>query len=190
MNIDRQHLQFPATVTRVFAFLQDYGFQLIESLPTLVRYRCGELEARVFHGRHSYELGFEIGYEDDMFSTGALIRTSDPHVAEQYRRSVVRTPHALLARLHELADFVRRYGERALHGDPAFFALLRQQRKEWTKKYAFEVLCRQVRPKAEAAFREGRYREAAELYREIRAGLTPAEIKKLAIAEKRSLGGT
>jgi hypothetical protein len=92
--------------------------------------------------------------------------------------------------LQQLADLVRRYGERALHGDPAFFALLRQQRKEWTKKYAFEVLCRQVRPKAEAAFREGRYREAAELYREIRAGLTPAEIKKLAIAEKRSLGGT
>lgn len=186
MNIDRQYLQFPETVAQVFSFLQDYGFQQVEALPTLVRYRCGDLEARVFHGRHSYELGFEIGYEDAMFSTGALIRASDPHVAEQYRGSVVRTPSALLLRLHEIADLVRRYGERDLCNDPAFFALLHKQRKEWAKQYAFDVRCEQVRPKAEAAFREGRYREAAELYREIRAGLSPAEIKKLAIAEKRS----
>jgi hypothetical protein len=70
------------------------------------------------------------------------------------------------------------------------YEVLRQQHKVSVEQYWLDMQCRHVRPKAETAFREGRYREAAELYREIRAGLTPAEIKKLALAEKRSLGGT
>jgi hypothetical protein len=103
---------------------------------------------------------------------------------------MVRTPSAVNTFLQQLADLVRRYGERALRNDPACYEVLRQQQKVSVEQYWLDMRCRQVRPKAEAAFREGRYREAAELYREIRAGLTPTEIKKLAIAEKRSLGGT
>jgi hypothetical protein len=175
---------------QVFSFLHDYGFQQVEALPTLVRYRCGDLEARVFHGRRSYELGFEIGHGEEMFRMSALIRFSDPCAAEHYFMPVVKTPTALLSHLHDLADLVRQYGERALRNDPAFYEDLRQQHEVWMKQYWFDMRCSQIRPKAEVAFREGRYREAAELYREIRAGLTPAEIKKLAIAEKRSLGGT
>jgi hypothetical protein len=190
MNSDRQYLQFAETVTQVFAFLQNYGFQQVEALPTLVRYKCGDLEARVFHGRHSYELGFEIGHDEELFSLEALIRLSDRTTANQYRNPMVGTPSAVARFLQQLADMVRRYGERALRNDPACYEVLRQQRKEWSEQYALEVRSGHVRPKAEEAFREGRYREAAELYREIRAGLTPAEIKKLAIAEKRSLGGT
>lgn len=188
MNTGREDLQFPQTVARVFSFLQDYGFYQVEALPTLVRYRCGDLEARVYHGRHSYELGFEIGHGEEMFGLGALIRLQDPSAGDRYRNPMVGTPSAVAKFLQQLADTVRRYGEQALRNDPTCFVLLHQQRKEWAKRYAFEVRCGHIRPKAEAAFREGRYREAAELYREIQAALTPAEVKKLAIAEKRSQG--
>src|SRR4051812_11391894 len=113
MSTDREDLQFPETVAQVFSFLHDYGFQQVEALLTLVRYRCGDLEARIFHGRRSYELGFEIGHGKDMFRMSALIRFSDPHAAERYFMPVVRTPSVLLSRLHDLADLVRHYGERA-----------------------------------------------------------------------------
>ncbi|MGE0823272.1 MAG: hypothetical protein AB7G75_23640 [Candidatus Binatia bacterium] len=186
MNTDREDLQFAETVTQVFAFLQEYGFHQVEALPTLVRYRCGDLEARVFHGRRSHELGFEIGHGEDMFRMWDLIRFSDSSAAEHYFMPVVRTPSALISRLQELAAFVRCYGERALRNDPTFYEDLRQQREAWMKQYWFDMRCRQVRPKAEVAFRERRYQEAAKLYGEIEAGLSPAELKKLAIARKRS----
>jgi hypothetical protein len=48
-----------------------------------------------------------------------------------------------------------------------------------------DVLASHVRPKTEAAFRERRYREAADLYEKIRARLTPTEVKKLEFARKR-----
>jgi hypothetical protein len=196
-----------------------YGFQQVEASPTLVRYRCGDLEARVFHGPRSHELGFEIereaprsllrcinpleasersklrgirpvASEGERFDISESIALSDPSAADCYRNPMVRTPSAVNTFPRQLADLVRRYGERALSNDPAFYKVLRQQHKVSVEQYRLEARCSQIRPKAEAAFREGRYREAAELYREIRAGLTPAEIKKLAITEKRSLGGT
>ena len=168
----------------------DYGFQQVEASPTLVRYRCGDLEARVFHGPRSHELGFEIEREGERFDISEIIALSDPSAADRYHNPMVRTPSAVNTFLQQLADLVRRCGERALRNDPACYEMLRQQQKVSVEQYWFDMRCSQIRPKAEAAFREGRYREAAELYREIRAGLTPAEIKKLAIAEKRSLGGT
>ena len=82
---------------QVFSFLHDYGFQQVEALPTLVRYRCGDLEARVFHGRRSYELGFEIEREGERFVISALIAFSDPSAADRYCNPMVRTPSALMS---------------------------------------------------------------------------------------------
>jgi hypothetical protein len=45
-----------------------------------------------------------------------------------------------------------------------------------------------LRPRADEAFRRGNYQEAAELYERIRPRLTPAELKKLAVARERDRG--
>jgi hypothetical protein len=186
MSTDRQHMQFPEAVTQVFAFLREQGFQDIESSPTISRYRFGNVTANVFHGRRSYELGFEIGRENEMYAMSELIRASDRDRADRYRNPVATTSAEVVEGLQRLADLVRAYADRALRNDPSFFDLLRQQREAWSEQYALDVLCDQVRLKAEAAFREGRYREAAELYGQIRARLSAVEIKKLQIAMKRS----
>ena len=46
----------------------------------------------------------------------------------------------------------------------------------------------QIRPKAEAAFRRGDYKEAVKLYSSIEAALSSIERKKLELAKNKSAG--
>lgn len=185
---ERVRLNFADAVTRRFAFLTDLGFLQAEASPTIVRYRKGDVEADVYHGRQSYELGFEIGHGGAKYSMSELIRTADPETATQYRNFVATTQNALFEGLTRLEGLAKQYCQRALQGDPEFFIALESQRKSWAEGYALEVLERQLRPRADEAFRRGNYREAAELYERIRSRLTPAELKKLAIARERDQG--
>jgi len=151
-----------------------------------VRYRKRKLELNIYHGRQSFEIGFHIGHAGEHYSMSEIIRVTDPAAADQYRNAAATTPAELVSAVDRLAVLVSRYGERALRDDPAFFTELNRQLKSWSDAYALEVLAQQLRPKAEAAFREGRYREAAELYGRIHARLSPTELKKLDIARERS----
>ncbi|SHL08813.1 hypothetical protein SAMN05444159_4960 [Bradyrhizobium lablabi] len=178
-------LNFADIVEKRFGFLLELGFVKTEALPTMVRYRKGDLELSIYLGRQSYEVGFEIGHANETYSMSEIIRATDPGTADQYRNAAATTATELATAVDRLAGLVTKYGERALRDDPAFFAGLSQQRKDWSETYALDVLAQQVRPKAEAAFREGRFREAAELYEKIHARLTPAELKKLDIARQR-----
>jgi hypothetical protein len=81
---------------------------------------------------------------------------------------------------------LQRYGTLALQGEPSFFTELARGRKRWAQEYSLEVLGGQLRPKAHEAFRLGKYREAAELYSQIRPLLSPTEQQKLAVAIKRT----
>lgn len=183
---ERAQLRFADVVRERFAFLADYGFSMVEALPTVVHYTRCDLELNVYHGQGSYEVGIDIGHGDERFSMGALIRSTDPVSGAKYRDGTATSSESLVSGVERLAELVRRYGERALRDEPEFFADLRRQRKAWAEAYSLDVLAEQTRPKAEAAFREGRYRDAAELYEKMAARLTPTEQAKLAAARKRS----
>jgi hypothetical protein len=185
---EQTRLNFVDAVTRTFAFLTNLGFLRTEASPTIVRYRKGDVEADVYHGRQSFELGFEIGRGGVKFSMSELIRATDPETARQYRNFAATTQSALTEGLARLEGLAKRYGQQALQGDPEFFVALENQRKSWAAAYELEVLEGQLRPKAREAFRQGNYREAAELYERIRPCLTPAELKKLKIARERDQG--
>jgi len=185
---ERTRLNFADAVQRAFAFLTDLGFVQVETSPTIVRYHKGDVEVDVYHGRQSYELGFEIGRDGAKYTLSELIRIADPKTAVRYRNFVATTQSTLTEGLRSLAELIKRYGQRALQADPEFFVALGRQRKSWVEGYALEVLEGQLRPKANKAFRQGNYREAAELYERIRPGLTPTELRKLAIARERSQG--
>jgi len=149
----RTRLNFADAVTRTFAFLSDFGFSQVEASPTIVRYRKDDIEADVYHGRKSYELGFEIGRDGVKYSMSELIRATDADAAKGYRNFAATTQRALTDGLAQLKGLIKQYGQRALNGDPEFFVMLENQHKTWGEEYALEVLELQLRPKADEAFR-------------------------------------
>lgn len=183
---ERTRLNFADAASKHFAFLGGLGFSELESLPTLVRFGRGYLEVAIYHGRQSFEIGFEVTRSGTRYSVEELIRIANPEVAAQYRNYQTTTPQGIAEGLAQLEALVKQYGERALSGDPEFFAALDQQRKSWAEGYALDVLAGQLRPKAEAAFRSGDYRQAADFYERIRPRLSAAELKKLALAKERA----
>jgi hypothetical protein len=182
----RALLGFTDIVRKRFAFLASYGFTEIEALPTIVRYSSGSLAVNVYHGRQSYEIGLQVGHGDEQYSMSELIRAADPIVGNSYRNPVATTADSVVSNIEWLAELLRRYGDRALRNDSDFFAGLKAQKKSWAIGYELDVLEAQIRPQAEAAFREGRFREAVQLYERIAVRLSPAEQAKLAAARKRS----
>ena len=133
-------------------------------------------------------------YAEDQIRSGAyanlseIVRAVDSEVAKEYRNAVATTPEGIAAGLEELAALMRHYGSGALRGEQQFVAALERQRKQWAEGYALDVLAVQIRPQAEDAFRRGNYAQAAELYGRIRECLSPAEAKKLSLAQDRRSG--
>lgn len=185
---DRSALHFVRQVQRAFGFLPDAGFAQFEASPTLVRYRKGDVEVDIYHGRQSYEIGGGVTLAGTRYAMSEIIRTVDPEVAKGYRSVVATTAEGVAAGLEELASLMQLYGLGALSGEQQFVALLEQQRKQWADGYALDVLAAQLRPQAEDAFRRGDYEQAAELYGRIRERLSPAEAKKLLLAQERRAG--
>ena len=178
-------LNFVGAVRRGFVFLVDSGFTEVESSPSLVRFRKGDVDAAVYFDRVSYELGFVVSHEGVNCSLGQMIRVVEPEAGKNYRDFAATTQDALTEGIGRLEELTKLYGQRALQGDPEFFADFEIKRKSWVHEYALEVLEGQLRPKADEAFRRGDYRDAAELYERIRPRLNAAELKKLAIATER-----
>ena len=180
---DRSQLHFVQKVRESFLFLVDEGFTEVEALPTLVRYRNGDIEVDIYHGRLSYEVGCGITMAGTRYAISEIVRVSAPEVASNFRYTVAKTPKMLTVGIEKLSVLMQRYGAAALYGDSCFFSILEKQRKQWSQEYALDVLAGQLRPQAEDAFRRGDYSKAAELYGYLRECLSPAEAKKLAFAE-------
>jgi len=101
---------FAETVTEKFMFLNDLGFSLVEALPTFVQYRKDGIKINIYHGRQSYELGFEIVRLGKRYSMSELIRIIDPEAAARYRNATATTQKSLteeLARLRSHLDQFR-----------------------------------------------------------------------------------
>ncbi len=180
---DRSSFNFEEKVRKAFGFLHELGFYEIEVLPTLVRYRKGGVEVDVYHGRQSYEIGAGVTAFGVRYSIGEIIRHADPDTAKRYRNYVATTPEGVVVGLGELSSLMQRYSRSVLDGDRQFFSVLENQRKLWSEEYAFDVLFEQLRPQADEAFRQKDYSKAADLYSRIRKRLSPAELKKLSLAE-------
>lgn len=182
---DRACLNFGDKARKAFAFLVDQGFSVEEILPTLVRYRKGDIEVDVYHGRQSYEIGAEISASGIRYSMSEIIRFRDVEIAKNFRYAAATTAQGVTAGLEELSTLMKRYGCEALKGNAQFFLELEKQRRLWSKEYALDVLVEQLRPQANEAFHRKDYSVALELYARIRERLSPAELKKLRIAEER-----
>jgi hypothetical protein len=182
---DRAHLHFNTAVREKFEFLNCLGFLEVESSPTLVRYRKDSVDVEVYHGRLSYEIAASISYVDVRYEFTDIVRAVDPKAAQSYCHAQTSTPDGVIDALKELASLMKRYGTIALRGDPLFFLELNKKREIWADDYWLNRLARQLRPKAEEAFRRGDYAVAVDFYGRIRECLSSAEMKKLIFAEER-----
>lgn len=181
----RTHLNFVKEARKAFAFLGDLGFSEIETAPTLMRYRKDGVEVDVYHGRQSYEIGAGVTAFGTRYAISEIIRHIEPEFAKRYRYAAATNSEGVIAGLEELSTLMKRYGRLALDGDPELFSILECERKSWSEAYALDVLADQLRPKADEAFRQRDYAKAAEIYSRIRERLSPAEVRKLSIAEER-----
>jgi hypothetical protein len=186
MDVDRNNYEFEKAVGEHFAYLQDFGFAVSNSSPTIVSFTRGDVSVTIFHGRSSYEVGAEVGFEATSYSVGELIRLSDKVAGAEFRNPAATTTEVVAASVAMTADLMKRYGQEAIAGDRATFDELAQLRNAWGQQYELEVRAYQVRPKAEVAFRSGDYGAAALLYQSIRPLLTPVEVAKLELAERKS----
>jgi hypothetical protein len=182
---DRSQLHFVQNVRKSFSFLIDEGFTEIEALPTLVRYRNGNIEVNVYHGRLSYEVGCEVSLAGNSYPMSTILHVSDFEAASSYRVTAATTPEVLAMGIKKLSALLQRYGTAALRGDPHFFTRLEDQRKLFVHELALDCLEHQLRPQAADAFRRRDYLKAAELYGSFLERLSPVEVKKLALAEAR-----
>ena len=182
---NRSCLKFEEKVRKAFEFLSELGFDEVETLPTLVRYRKGNIEVDVYHGRQSYEVGVGVTAFKTRYAISEIIRAIDPATAESFHYPLATTPEGIVSALEELSLLMKRYGRSAIDGDSQFFSMLENQRKLWAEEYALHVLAEQLRPQADEAFRRKDYSKAADLYSQIRKCLSPTELKKLSLAEER-----
>lgn len=186
-SVDRTYLYFIENARYAFAFLGEFGFSEVEASPTIVRYKKDDTEIDVYHGRQSYEIGLGITSFGTRYAISEIIRHTNSEAAKDYRYAAATTPEEVATGLKELSLLLKRYGRSALSGDPQLFSSLESERELWSKEYALDVLAEQLRPQADEAFRKKDYPKAAELYSRIRGRLSAVELKKLSIAEERSI---
>ncbi len=185
-TVDRSDLCFSENVREHFTFLEKLGFSETESSPTIVRYKKGDVEVDIYHGRLSYEIGAGVAVSGERYSISEIVRASDPESYEHFRYAMTRARVGVAKAVEELSDLMRRVGGEALAGDNAFVNMLAEQREQWSKDYALDVLAEQLRPKASEAFRQRDYLMAANLYSRIRECLSNAELKKADYAIRHS----
>ena len=182
---DHVNLKFAEEARKAFAFIGDLGYSEIEALPTLVRFRKRGIEVDVYHGRQSYEIGAGVTAFGTRYAISEIIRYVDPEFAKHYHYIAATTLEGVIAGLKELSSLMKRYCKQALDGDPKLFSTLKEERQSWSEGYALDVLVDQLRPQADDAFRRRDYSKAVKLYTQIKQRLSPTEVKKLSIAEKR-----
>jgi len=177
---------FPMLARSAFSFLYELGFVEMASSSSLLLLRKNEIDVDIYHGRRSCELGAGVSNKGARFSISEITAVVDPAAAEKYSVRSGRTRNEVENGLNELGDLLRLHGDRALSGDHEFFSLLERQRVHWAENFEGDVLARQIRPKAEEAFRLGDYSKAAELYGRIKNRLSAMEEKKRSLAELRA----
>lgn len=186
INYKRLNLHFDRHVKKAFQFLSDFGFVELECLPSLVRYKNQKVIVEIYHGRNSYEVGFEIIADGYRYPLSVILKHENFSNADDYRLAAVTTEKGVAKAVTDLSCLVNQYAKLALYGDNAYYTSLAKLQQNLADDYALDVLVRQLRPKAAEAFKRADYNLAVELYSKIRERLTATELKKLSVAEERS----
>lgn len=190
---NRTQLGFAEEVISNFCFLtQKYNFRLVKAEPTFVRYESHNVFVNIYHGRASYELGFEVGQlidapgQERAFSLSDIIDLLSASEETDYILLQASTAERVKEYVSKLAAMVKKYAGAALQGDPQVFKRLSKIQLEKSNKLLKEWNLSEIREQAEKAWHEKDYALLAKLYDSIRGELSPAEAKKLEYAKRQS----
>jgi hypothetical protein len=182
----REQLNFLLWARERFVFLTDLGFSEIEATPTVLRFQKGEIEVDIYHGEKSFELGAGVSYMGTRYELIDMVRAQDIDAAKELGIWMTSTSDGIKVGVEKLATMMQQFGRAALDGNPNFFDSLALRRAIDVDEYWMEILARQIRPRADDAFRRGDYAEVVELFMRIESHLTKVEKQKLALARARS----
>lgn len=122
---NRSDLGFSEAVLRAFEFLvRDFGFRCAEASPTLVRYESRSVVVALYHGRQSFEVGFEINTRaaeakgDPAFELPDILEAAGQGEALPLGFLQGSTPDAVNFAVGRVAALLRDAGSEALKGDP------------------------------------------------------------------------
>ena len=182
---------FVVNVKHAFTFLiMDYGFSVVETVATFVRYESPAVFVNVYHGRGSHEIGLELGLLDDVgklfswFHLMELVCLQDDEACQWFRAYYTTDPMLIKAAVESLAASLKQYGDMALHGDGAVFTALRQARMQSKERYARELRESRARARGNDAWNQRAYHEVSAQFGGIESALSPSEEGKLRYARK------
>jgi hypothetical protein len=188
---DRWQLGFKDAVLSSFEFLRTFGLKPISEDVTFVRYESGSVFVNVYHGRGSYEIGVEIGRLDrpEKYGLGYIVSWAGKQAwdAEGFGRGTmfqVSTCEGVQNIVPKVAELLRKYGERFLRGNQAFYDELQKANERASIAYEREQMLTRIRKEADSAWTAKDFVRVAELLQPIRPDLTEVESKRLAYAEK------
>jgi hypothetical protein len=185
--LDRGQLGFIEYVKVSFSFLsKEYDFHVVKTEPTFVRYESSGVFVNIYHGRASFELGFEIGRLDDRtgkeeppYTLSMIVEHMGAKHRTGYTFFQCSTRDSVKQCVPKLANLVQSYAPSFLSGDPAAYKQLLKTRSDIGKRITKDFKLRAVREKATSAWRARDYAQVADLYESIFEDLTRAEISKL-----------
>lgn len=188
----RAELGFAEAALSAFSFLSSqYDFHLVKVEPTFVRYESPILFVNIYHGRGSFELGFEIGLlekdsaqKESAFSLGDVLDLLEIREETGYTFLQASTVERVKTLVPTLATLVQNYADPVLRSEAGVFDRLTYLQSKKSDELLKEWSLREVREKAAKAWQERNYSELASLYESISEDLTAAESKKLEYAKK------
>lgn len=167
-----------------FSFLQSLGFKSSVSSEDCVVFTSEKVRVLVMWNDRLGELTVSVGLlnsSDPLYSLQDMLAMEGSHAPEVRAPFQVADQNRVAPFLKILSDDLQAYGVKALDGDRMYFRRLEEFRSKDARKFMEEMRIRQVRRKAERAWKEGRYREAADQYSSIEGSLTASEKRRVLI---------
>lgn len=188
----RARLGFAEQVLRSFSFLtKEYDFRVVKTEPTFIRFESSSVFVNIYHGRASFELGFEIGRlndgsgkEESPHSLRTILELMGAQEGTGYTFLQASTQDRVKEFVPKLASLVKRYAAPALGGDPSTFEQLMDTDSHISHRLHQEMRLKDVRKRAAEAWQSRDYALLVDLYESIFEQLTPAEMKKLEYVKK------
>jgi hypothetical protein len=180
----RQHFDF---------LVSSKGYRCTASTPYGVRFESASAFVDlVFDGNRSFELDLYVGKKTRKnsqyfsYSLGEILKLRKAPEAKSMSLVSVTSERALASFVEIFARLLKNYGSDLIEGNQEGFLRLEEQRRNDSAAYAHECELRAARKRANEAWGKKDYSAVVRAFEPVRAALTPSEMKKLEIAEKRA----